>query len=86
MSKQSTRLGYGMSGRGRGRSRENGQSNAVLDKIGEAQRVQRQLGQVRDDVGIMAASFAITITITVAVTVGGLRAVGGRGVVWALQR
>jgi hypothetical protein len=71
-------------GRSLGRRNKNDQVDAVLDKVGEAQRVQRQLGQVRDDVGIMAASFAITIT--VAVSVGDLRAVGGRGVVWALQR
>ena len=71
-------------GRSLGRRNKNDQVDAVLDKVGEAQWVQRQLGQVRDDVGIMAASFAITIT--VAVSVGDLRAVGGRGVVWALQR
>ena len=71
-------------GRSLGRRNKNDQVDVVLDKVGEAQRVQRQLGQVRDDVGIMAASFAITIT--VAVSVGDLRAVGGRGVVWALQR
>lgn len=39
VSKQSTQLGHDMTGRGLGRSRKNGQTNAVLDKIGEAQRV-----------------------------------------------
>ncbi len=73
-----------MAGRSLGRRNKNDQADALLDKVGEAQWVQRQLGQVRDDVRIMAASFAITIT--VAVTVVGLRAVGGRNVVWALQR
>ncbi len=55
--------------------------NGALDKVRKAQRVQVQFGQVRDDVDIVAVSFAITVSLSLRV---GWRAV--MGVFCVLQR
>lgn len=61
----------------------------ILDEVREAQRVQRLLGQVRHDIGVMAKSFVSFVSFVafmVSMVVGLRAVVGNRGVLQALQR
>lgn len=60
--------------------------DTILDEVRETQRVQRLLGQVRHDIGVMAESFVSVVSFVVSMLVGLRAVVGNRGVLQALQR
>jgi hypothetical protein len=61
--------------------------DTILDEVRQTQRVQRLLGQVRHDIGVMAESFVSVVSFVVSMMLMGLRAmVGNRSVLQALQR